>query len=183
IRPRDCRMAAVGRVARFARGGGQSYGPRMAGGKAAALHRTRSATSRAFEPARLAHPDARQSGFRAVSRRLAAGDDRGRGAPNHRARGKRPVRGLSRYRAADTRRTGRPRGRTRKRARRIRRIRQTEEESVTPPEATLAVPYWHVDAFAERPFIGNQAAVMILDEWPPDDILQKIGEENNFAET
>jgi len=54
---------------------------------------------------------------------------------------------------------------------------------VNPPEATLAVPYWHVDAFAERPFIGNQAAVMILDEWPPDDILQKIGEENNFAET
>lgn len=45
------------------------------------------------------------------------------------------------------------------------------------------VPYWHVDAFASRPFTGNQAAVVILDEWPGDDVLQAIGEENNFAET
>ena len=43
--------------------------------------------------------------------------------------------------------------------------------------------YYHVDAFAERPFTGNQAAVMPLDEWLDDDILQAIGEENNFAET
>ncbi len=46
-----------------------------------------------------------------------------------------------------------------------------------------ALPYWHVDAFADRPFAGNQAAVMPLVEWLPDDILQAIGEENNFAET
>lgn len=46
-----------------------------------------------------------------------------------------------------------------------------------------SVPYWHVDAFAERPFAGNQAAVMILDRWPDDAVLQAIGEENNFAET
>src|SRR5262245_49006350 len=45
------------------------------------------------------------------------------------------------------------------------------------------VPYWHVDAFAARPFAGNQAAVMILDAWPDDAVLQAIGEENNFAET
>ena len=45
------------------------------------------------------------------------------------------------------------------------------------------IPYWHVDAFADRPFRGNQAAVMVLDEWLPDDVLQAIGEENNFAET
>jgi len=45
------------------------------------------------------------------------------------------------------------------------------------------IPYWHVDAFAERPFAGNQAAVMILDAWPDDAVLQAIGEENNFAET
>ena len=45
------------------------------------------------------------------------------------------------------------------------------------------VPFWHVDAFAHRPFTGNQAAVMILDEWPADDVLRAIGEENNFAET
>ena len=45
------------------------------------------------------------------------------------------------------------------------------------------IPYWHVDAFAERPFTGNQAAVMPLEEWLADDVLQAIGEENNFAET
>lgn len=47
----------------------------------------------------------------------------------------------------------------------------------------LAIPYWHVDAFASRPFAGNQAAVMPLEEWLPDETLQAIGEENNFAET
>jgi predicted PhzF superfamily epimerase YddE/YHI9 len=45
------------------------------------------------------------------------------------------------------------------------------------------VPYWHVDAFADRPFTGNQAAVMILDAWPEDAVLQAIGAENMFAET
>lgn len=45
------------------------------------------------------------------------------------------------------------------------------------------VPYWHVDAFADRPFAGNQAAVMILDAWPEDAVLQAIGAENLFAET
>jgi len=47
----------------------------------------------------------------------------------------------------------------------------------------LAVPYWHVDAFADRPFAGNQAAVMPLDQWLPDETLQAIAEENLFAET
>ena len=47
----------------------------------------------------------------------------------------------------------------------------------------IALPYWHVDAFADRPFGGNQAAVMPLDSWLPDATLQAIGEENNFAET
>lgn len=47
----------------------------------------------------------------------------------------------------------------------------------------MKLPYWHVDAFADRPFRGNQAAVMPLDEWLPDAVLQAIGEENMFAET
>ncbi len=47
----------------------------------------------------------------------------------------------------------------------------------------MKLPYWHVDAFASRPFNGNQAAVMPLDEWLPDETLQAIGAENNFAET
>ena len=48
---------------------------------------------------------------------------------------------------------------------------------------TGALPYWHVDAFADRPFAGNQAAVMPLDAWLPERLLQAIGAENNFAET
>jgi len=48
---------------------------------------------------------------------------------------------------------------------------------------SLTLPYWHVDAFSAQPFGGNQAAVMVLDEWLPDDILVKIGAENLFAET
>lgn len=43
--------------------------------------------------------------------------------------------------------------------------------------------YWHVDAFADRPFAGNQAAVMPLEAWLADAVLQAIAEENNFAET
>ncbi|GGC29225.1 phenazine biosynthesis protein [Novosphingobium marinum] len=46
-----------------------------------------------------------------------------------------------------------------------------------------SVPYFHVDAFASEPFAGNQAAVMLLDGWPDDETLQRIAEENNFAET
>jgi PhzF family phenazine biosynthesis protein len=40
-----------------------------------------------------------------------------------------------------------------------------------------------VDAFADRPFTGNPAAVMPLDHWLPDDALQAIAEENNLSET
>ncbi|GAB5348721.1 PhzF family phenazine biosynthesis protein [Alteriqipengyuania sp. 357] len=46
-----------------------------------------------------------------------------------------------------------------------------------------SLSYWHVDAFADRPFAGNQAAVMPLSSWLPDATLQAIGEENSFAET
>jgi len=47
----------------------------------------------------------------------------------------------------------------------------------------VRLPYWHIDAFADRPFAGNQAGVMVLDEWLPDDVLVAIAEENKFAET
>ncbi|MGI8942944.1 MAG: PhzF family phenazine biosynthesis protein [Qipengyuania sp.] len=46
-----------------------------------------------------------------------------------------------------------------------------------------ALPYFHVDAFASRPFEGNQAAVMPLERWLDDATLLAIAEENNFAET
>ena len=40
-----------------------------------------------------------------------------------------------------------------------------------------------VDAFAERPFEGNPAAVMPLEEWLPNETLQAIAMENNLSET
>jgi PhzF family phenazine biosynthesis protein len=40
-----------------------------------------------------------------------------------------------------------------------------------------------VDAFADRPFTGNPAAVMPLEAWLPDEVLQAIALENNLSET
>lgn len=40
-----------------------------------------------------------------------------------------------------------------------------------------------VDAFTDQLFHGNQAAVCVMDAWPPDDLMQSIASENNFSET
>lgn len=45
------------------------------------------------------------------------------------------------------------------------------------------LPFTQVDAFADRPFTGNPAAVMPLEDWLPDATLQAIAAENNLAET
>jgi PhzF family phenazine biosynthesis protein len=45
------------------------------------------------------------------------------------------------------------------------------------------LPFLQVDAFADRPFTGNPAAVMPLDAWLDDDLLQRIAAENNLSET
>jgi len=42
---------------------------------------------------------------------------------------------------------------------------------------------YQIDAFAEKQFEGNPAAVIPLDEWLPDVVMQAIAEENNLAET
>ena len=47
----------------------------------------------------------------------------------------------------------------------------------------MKLKLYQVDAFAEKPFEGNPAAVVPLNKWLPDQILQKIAEENNLAET
>lgn len=47
----------------------------------------------------------------------------------------------------------------------------------------MRLPFTVVDAFASRPFTGNQAAVMPLDGWLPDETLQQIAAEHNYAET
>lgn len=44
-------------------------------------------------------------------------------------------------------------------------------------------PFYQVDAFASRPFEGNQACVMPMEAFLPDEQLLKIAAENNVAET
>lgn len=45
------------------------------------------------------------------------------------------------------------------------------------------LPLYQIDAFASRPFEGNQACVMPLEDFLPDAVLQAIAAENNVAET
>lgn len=40
-----------------------------------------------------------------------------------------------------------------------------------------------VDAFTDRLFHGNQAAVCVLDEWLTEELMMNIAKENNFSET
>ncbi|MFN4284838.1 MAG: PhzF family phenazine biosynthesis protein [Lacibacter sp.] len=42
---------------------------------------------------------------------------------------------------------------------------------------------YQVDAFAEKLFTGNPAAVMPLQQWLPDGLLQQLAQENNLSET
>lgn len=42
---------------------------------------------------------------------------------------------------------------------------------------------YQIDAFADKVFSGNPASVCPLDEWLSDEIMLKIAEENNLAET
>src|ERR1700731_415424 len=44
-------------------------------------------------------------------------------------------------------------------------------------------PIYQVDAFTTRRFAGNPAAVMAMDRFPADAVLQAIAAENNLAET
>lgn len=47
----------------------------------------------------------------------------------------------------------------------------------------LQVPYWTVDAFAERPFAGNPAAVCLLDRPAPREWMSAVAAEMNLSET
>jgi predicted PhzF superfamily epimerase YddE/YHI9 len=42
---------------------------------------------------------------------------------------------------------------------------------------------WTVDAFTDKPFAGNPAAVTIVQDFPTDRMCQKIAEEMNLSET
>ncbi len=47
----------------------------------------------------------------------------------------------------------------------------------------MRLPIFQIDAFADRPFAGNPAAVMPLAGWLPDATLQAIALENALSET
>jgi PhzF family phenazine biosynthesis protein len=47
----------------------------------------------------------------------------------------------------------------------------------------MTIAYYEVLAFTDRPFAGNPAGICILDDWLPDELLQKIAAENNLAQT
>jgi len=47
----------------------------------------------------------------------------------------------------------------------------------------VRIPYWQVDAFAERPFGGNPAGVCLLENWPPERLMAEIAAENALSET
>ncbi len=47
----------------------------------------------------------------------------------------------------------------------------------------MKIPLYQIDAFAEKPFSGNPAAVCPLDGWLSDEIMQSIALENNLSET
>jgi PhzF family phenazine biosynthesis protein len=47
----------------------------------------------------------------------------------------------------------------------------------------MQLPIFQVDAFTDKVFGGNPAAVCPLEHWLPDDIMQRIAIENSVAET
>ena len=46
-----------------------------------------------------------------------------------------------------------------------------------------SIPFFQVDAFAERPLTGTPAAVLPLEHWLDDEVMQAIAAENNLSET
>src|SRR5689334_560323 len=48
---------------------------------------------------------------------------------------------------------------------------------------TTRFPIYHLDAFTSRVFAGNPAAVMVMERFPDDALLQRIAAENNLSET
>ena len=47
----------------------------------------------------------------------------------------------------------------------------------------MRLPIHQVDAFADRVFRGNPAAVVPLESWLPEATMQSIAAENNLSET
>ena len=50
-------------------------------------------------------------------------------------------------------------------------------------EVSKSATFFQIDAFADRPFSGNPAAVCILANWPEDRWMQQFAAEMNLSET
>ena len=50
-------------------------------------------------------------------------------------------------------------------------------------EGILYMKQYIVDAFTDKLFCGNPAAICILDKWLSDDMMRNIAKENNLSET
>ncbi len=50
-------------------------------------------------------------------------------------------------------------------------------------DQSVRIPVVQIDAFTDRAFGGNPAAVCRLDEWLPETVMQAIATENNLSET
>jgi PhzF family phenazine biosynthesis protein len=51
------------------------------------------------------------------------------------------------------------------------------------PQNIMTIPIYQADAFTDKLFGGNPAAICPLNGWLPDETMQKIAKENNLAET
>lgn len=47
----------------------------------------------------------------------------------------------------------------------------------------MELALYQIDAFADKPFSGNPAAICPLESWLPDEVMQSIAAENNLSET
>ena len=61
--------------------------------------------------------------------------------------------------------------------------RLADPRGATHTAAMKSARYFHIDAFTHHLFSGNPAGVCLLEEWPEDDLLQKVAAENNLSET
>jgi len=59
----------------------------------------------------------------------------------------------------------------------------SSQSKMTMTMTKMRIPLFHVDAFTNRPFHGNPAAVCPLQEWLDDAFLLKVAAENNLSET
>lgn len=60
---------------------------------------------------------------------------------------------------------------------------RAEKPGPPRPAPRQRLVLFHVDAFTSRPFHGNPAGVLVLDQWLDDRVMQQVAAENNLSET